>query len=186
MDFVITKNTQVSIGSGLDINLGTLTISNCMRECFESTLIVCRSFQYDSVKKECLLVEETGVNAVRSDQYDLYEPVCLNNEIDVPCSGDRVFERVTHTNLVSEQVLAHLKGLKLVVFSDIIASFIDISLGSCMEACLFDENCLSFTYHRSEKRCKILPLNRRNNQTINVVETNIDYCGFNLVELIHL
>lgn len=111
IDFLITKNTQVSVGSGLDINLGSLSVANCMRECIESKLIYCRAFLYDSLRRECLLVEENGINAVSSGKYDLYEPVCLNNEIDVPCPGDRVFERITHTNLVGEEVLSHLKGL---------------------------------------------------------------------------
>lgn len=113
MDFVVTKNTQVNIVGGLDVSLGALSIANCMRECIESTLISCRSFQYDQSSRECLLVEETGSNSVRSDQFDLYEPVCLNNEVDVPCPGDKVFERIPRTNLVGDDVLAHLKGASL-------------------------------------------------------------------------
>jgi hypothetical protein len=37
-----------------------------MRECIESTVIFCRSFQYDSTRRECMLIEETGLNGVKS------------------------------------------------------------------------------------------------------------------------
>lgn len=44
-----------------------------------------------------------------------------------------------------------------------------------MQICLKEEKCLAFTYSKIERKCKILPLNRRNNQTRAIVETFFDF-----------
>ncbi|KAI6223570.1 hypothetical protein M3Y99_01455800 [Aphelenchoides fujianensis] len=164
IDFMLTRNTSIASGGTLDVSLGPLSVRNCMRECVESSLINCRAVQHDPSSRECVLLETSGDLAVAQQAasaatQDLYEPICLNAAIDLPCPGDAAFERVPRTNLLTEDVIAHLK---------------DVTLAVCVEACLFDVGCRAFTYHRGEQRCKILPLNRRNQQTRAVVETAVD------------
>ncbi|KAI6207181.1 hypothetical protein M3Y94_01000900 [Aphelenchoides besseyi] len=162
IDFMVTRNVSLKGAGGLDVSVGSLSIRNCMRECVESMLINCRAFQYNPSTRECVLLETNGgdlSSQPTTGSHDLYEPICLNAAIDLPCSGDSAFERVPRTNLLTEDVVAHLK---------------DVSLTVCVEACLFDAACRSFTYHRSERRCKILPLNRTHQQTRAVLETTVD------------
>lgn len=107
VDFIVSKNSEVS---GLDLSLGSLSIKNCMRECVESTMLFCRSFQYDPSSRECILMEESSVSVSKSETLDLYEPICLDHEIDLPCSGDYVFEKVHHMNLVTEDIISIIQG----------------------------------------------------------------------------
>lgn len=44
-----------------------------------------------------------------------------------------------------------------------------------MQTCLGEGRCLSLTYSRAEGRCKLLPANRRSNQTRAIVETLVDF-----------
>ncbi|CAD5228545.1 unnamed protein product [Bursaphelenchus xylophilus] len=157
VDFIVSKNTQVS---GLEHRVGSVSIQTCMRECVESSLVHCRSFQYDQNNRECVLMEESSHSATASEIFDLFEPVCLDGDIDLPCQGDYVFEKVLNTNLVAEDLISIEK---------------EATVASCMQKCLNNENCLSFTFNKLERKCKILPVNRKHTQTKAIVENYFDF-----------
>ena len=108
VDFFITKNAEIG---GLDVTLGSMSLRNCMRECIDSTVMFCRSFELDKTTDECFLVEESSEMSIPSRTVDLYGPICLSSSIDIPCSGDYVFERIPNVNLVAEGFIKQMKGM---------------------------------------------------------------------------
>ncbi|CAD5220682.1 unnamed protein product [Bursaphelenchus okinawaensis] len=157
VDFIVTKNAQVG---GLEHRLGSVSIQTCMRKCVESSLVHCRSFQYDQSSKECILMEELSHSYTPSETFDLYEPICLDEKIDLPCQGDYVFEKLANTNLVAE---------------DLISVKMNTTVSECMQMCLNEEHCVSFVFNKAERKCKILPVNRRHEQTRSIVENQFDF-----------
>uniref|UniRef100_A0A915E229 Uncharacterized protein n=1 Tax=Ditylenchus dipsaci TaxID=166011 RepID=A0A915E229_9BILA len=118
IDFLITKNAELE---AFDVAAGQLSVRNCMRECVESDSLFCRSFEYNHATKECFLAVEGYDQIVpkvpslpaaitSSEHFDLFEPVCLDEAIDLPCQGDHVFERLPNMNLLNEgEPLIHKK-----------------------------------------------------------------------------
>lgn len=46
---------------------------------------------------------------------------------------------------------------------------------ACMDACLHNVSCLSFTFARNEQHCRLLSFDRSFNFTLPILETHIDY-----------
>uniref|UniRef100_A0A914YS84 ZP domain-containing protein n=1 Tax=Panagrolaimus superbus TaxID=310955 RepID=A0A914YS84_9BILA len=127
------------------VTIGAMSLRNCMRECIDSTVMFCRSFEFDKTNDECFLVEESSEMSIPSATIDLYEPICLSNTIDIPCPGDNVFERIPNVNLVADKFIKHVKGPKV---------------DYCMDDCLNDDECVSIVYDKVAKTCKLYAANR--------------------------
>ena len=81
-----------------------------MRECIDSTIMFCRSFAYDVSSTECYLDEESSELSVPKNNFNVFEPICLSSNIDIPCPGNYVFERIANYNLITEGFLKFMKG----------------------------------------------------------------------------
>lgn len=103
----MSKDAEVA---GLGLALADQSVKGCMRSCAQSRALACRSFQYDPVRRSCRLSDEGSRSAQKADGRDLYEPVCLALDVDLPCTGDFVYEKVQHMNLVAEDVISVLTG----------------------------------------------------------------------------
>ncbi|KAI1703329.1 PAN domain-containing protein [Ditylenchus destructor] len=174
IDFLVTKNTELD---AFDVAVGEISVRNCMRRCIESETLFCRSFQYDHSTRECYLaiegyeqvVQDTSsgtstITAVTASEIlDLFEPVCLDEAIDLPCTGDSVFERLINMNLLTEGDPIDAKELP------------QSTVEACMDACLHNVSCLSFTFARNEQHCRLLSFDRSFNFTLPILETHIDY-----------
>ena len=127
------------------------TVEKCKKACLDEKKFNCRSFDYDLIKRNCLLSDKSksyssGVSFFKSDRFVYYERIRLefdekekrenaNNQFDTPfheidrkaISGwnDKVFRRV--------------------------------SLSECMAACLAETEffCKSFDYARRIKNCNL-------------------------------
>ncbi|KAI1713678.1 PAN domain-containing protein [Ditylenchus destructor] len=174
IDFLVTKNTELD---SFDVAVGEISVRNCMRRCIESETLFCRSFQYDHSTRECYLAIEgyeqvvqdasSGASTITavtaSEILDLFEPVCLDEAIDLPCTGDSVFERLINMNLLTEGDPIEAKELP------------QSTVEACMDACLHNVSCLSFTFARNEQHCRLLSFDRTFNFTLPILETHIDY-----------
>lgn len=40
-------------------------------------------------------------SAITSDRFDVYEPICLDESVELPCEGEHVFERFAEMNLMA-------------------------------------------------------------------------------------
>lgn len=107
MDFFVTQNFKVN---GLSISLGAMSLKNCMRQCIDSTVMFCRSFEYNPSTTECSIDEESSELAIPWDNLQVYEPICLSETVDIPCTGNYVFERIPNFNLITEGFLKFVKG----------------------------------------------------------------------------
>lgn len=107
VDFFVTHNFKVN---GLSIALGEMPLKNCMRQCIDSTVIFCRSFEYNPSTTECSIDEESSELAIPWNNLQVYEPICLSETVDIPCTGNYVFERIPNQNLITEGFLKFFKG----------------------------------------------------------------------------
>lgn len=82
-----------------------------MRYCIEFSNLFCRSFYYANNSDNCYIGVDSFyqptnnfflVSAIPSDNFHLYEPVCLDESIELPCPSMHIFERIIETNLVSK------------------------------------------------------------------------------------
>ncbi|KAH7694889.1 CRE-CUTL-27 protein, partial [Aphelenchoides avenae] len=147
IEFAVTKNAEVY---GLSVAMGTLSVRNCMRECITSGTVFCQAFDYDRTTRECFLGVESAALSPKSDRFDLYEPFCISDKVDVPCLGPYVFDRIPNATLGAAGVLKHL---------------IDVSVDLCMEHCLLSDACMAFTFDRPERNCKLLEQSQRDLQS---------------------
>ncbi|KHN77287.1 hypothetical protein Tcan_16737 [Toxocara canis] len=139
VEFVMSKHTEIR---GKDISMGVRDIRNCMRECIESPLVFCRSFEFDARTNECFISEEDSQRAVSSDNLSLYEPVCVDRSLELKCSLPYLFEKFHRKRLVSTQSLSKTHNF---------------SLEQCIENCLYERNCRSFNYG-DDRVCRLLPI----------------------------
>jgi hypothetical protein len=53
------------------------------------------------------------LSTTSSDEFDLYEPVCLDSSIDQSCPNEFLFERIPHMTLGtdSKELLSFIRGL---------------------------------------------------------------------------
>ncbi|KAK0393714.1 hypothetical protein QR680_000364 [Steinernema hermaphroditum] len=155
LEFFVTKKSEVR---GRDVAMGVRSIRGCMRECVEATLFYCRSFEFDSESNECFVVEEGGDQAVPSRNLDLYEPFCT--AVDVPCSRPYVFEKVKNRNLIAPNSLSE---------------HLEVDLEECLELCLVNSKCRSFTFSPNGFKCRLLGVTRMDAMTRTVMDVNVDY-----------
>uniref|UniRef100_A0A1I8AAI7 PAN domain protein n=1 Tax=Steinernema glaseri TaxID=37863 RepID=A0A1I8AAI7_9BILA len=155
LEFIVSKKTEIR---GRDVAIGVRSIRNCMRECVESAHFFCRSFEFDSETNECFIVEEDGEQAVSSHNLDLYEPVCTM--VDVPCSRPYVFEKFKNRNIITQSSISDHVGTEL---------------NECLELCLVNSKCRSFTFAHAIRKCRLLAVTRADVMTRVVMDVNVDY-----------
>ncbi|VDK19755.1 unnamed protein product [Anisakis simplex] len=63
IEYVMSRNHEVL---GKDISVGIHDIRTCMRECIESSILFCRSFEFDTTTNECFISEEDSALATPS------------------------------------------------------------------------------------------------------------------------
>uniref|UniRef100_A0A915B7R3 Apple domain-containing protein n=1 Tax=Parascaris univalens TaxID=6257 RepID=A0A915B7R3_PARUN len=139
IEFVMSKHREIR---GKDISVGVRDIRNCMRECIESPLIFCRSFEFDSTTNECFISEDDSQSAISSENLNLYEPICVDRSLELRCSLPYLFEKFENKRLVSVEPLAESHNF---------------SLEQCIEHCLYERNCRSLNYGH-DRKCRLLPI----------------------------
>lgn len=82
-----------------------------MRYCIEFSNLFCRSFYYINNSNDCYISVDSfyqstnnmfSISSIKSNNFDLYEPVCLDEIDELPCPNMHIFERSIETNLVDK------------------------------------------------------------------------------------
>lgn len=106
---MLTKNTELDT---FNVFVGKQPNTQaCMRYCIESSDLFCRSFFYAESSHNCYVgvdsfyqssISISSVSATTSDNFHLYEPVCLDESVELPCPNMHIFERIIEMNLVDK------------------------------------------------------------------------------------
>jgi len=111
--------------TGFVVALGDLSIRECLRRCIdEKSGVSCRFVEFARSTGECFVGIDGGPNrhqmlsTVPLNDIDLYELVCLDPSVDLPCQGEFVFEHIPNASLNAEDsgFMAKARGLFLFIF----------------------------------------------------------------------
>ncbi|CAI4221880.1 unnamed protein product [Auanema sp. JU1783] len=143
VEFLLVRRSDVQ---SFGVSIGIRSIRNCMRECVETTLFHCRSFQFSPSSSECFVSDESSEVAVPSANLDLYEPFCVPHDIDSnSCNRPYSFEKLITSKMTQATEVER---------------FHKLGIEQCLNKCLSIKRCRSVNYDVTTRTCILLDKTR--------------------------
>uniref|UniRef100_A0A0N5A0H4 PAN domain protein n=1 Tax=Parastrongyloides trichosuri TaxID=131310 RepID=A0A0N5A0H4_PARTI len=140
--------------------------SFCLQKCLDSLNTFCRSVEYSSTEKNCIVSDEDTYS--RADQQgevankDYYEPVCVAADLSSStCRQQAAFERF----------------IGFAIEGTPVATAQQVTISDCISLCFQNLNCKSINYDRTQSTCYIYAVGKQESNVKN--DASFDYYEFN-------